>query len=64
MLMTEYNFQHEECYKCHQINYCIEIPIQKVFGWLCQDCFCWALGYADKKDKLNLLFAKIPDIEN
>ncbi len=63
-LMTEYNFQYEECGKCHQNNYCIELPIQNNSGWLCQDCFCWSVGFADEKDKMKLLFKEIPDIEN
>ena len=56
-----YETNFDQCNKCHKMNYCI---IHEDFLVpLCQDCFCWALGYADKKDKLNLLFAKIPDIE-
>jgi len=59
--MTEL-YEKTLCSKCKKLNYCIMHPDFMVF--LCQECFCWALGYADKKDKLNLLFKKIPDIEN
>jgi len=56
-----YDTYHDKCYKCKKAAYVI---IHEEFGVpLCQNCFCWALGYADEKDKINLLFAKIPDIE-
>jgi len=59
--MTNYEFQYEKCMKCKKNSYCILDLDLNMF--LCQDCYGWSLGYADKKDKINLLFAKIPDIE-
>jgi len=54
-----YDFERQKCRKCGKINFCVLHDLD----WYCQDCFCWLLGYADKKDKINLLFSKIPDIE-
>ncbi len=56
-----YECYRDVCNKCGKMAYCIT---HHDFGVpLCQDCFCWALGYADEKDKVNLVFATIPDIE-
>jgi len=49
------------CNKCKKFSFVIQH--EDFMVPLCQNCFCWALGYADEKDKINLLFAKIPDIE-
>jgi len=62
--LTE-RFEYQICSVCRKPQYCIHWEngnLQMV--WLCQNDFCWILGFADKKDKVNLLFAELPDIEN
>ena len=62
--MSEYTYEHQICSKCKKLNYCILSPeYDDTIFWLCQDCFLWSIGYADKKDKINELFSRIPDIE-
>jgi len=59
----EYVTELETCSKCKNINYCVLHPDANVF--LCQKCFCWSLGYADHKDKVNEMYKELgmEDIE-
>jgi len=53
----EYDFQNQICNKCKKQTYCIKHPDLMVF--LCQNCFTWAIGYADLKDRINKIYEKL-----
>jgi len=63
-LMNDYDFQKQQCNKCKKISYCIKH--EDLMVWLCQNCFTWAIGYADLKDRINKIYKELgmENIEN
>jgi hypothetical protein len=45
----DYQFERQICNGCQKAQFCI----RKELEWLCQDCFSWAVDYAEHKDMIN-----------
>lgn len=59
-VMTEYQFENQKCTDCKKPRFCI----RKDLDWLCQECFSWAVGFAEQKDVINEIMAeKLEDLE-
>ena len=65
MVMTVYNYEYEECAKCHKYDYCIEWTYTHrrttKTAYYCRDCFGWLPIEAKIKDNV---LSDIRNLEN